>query len=232
VRKTRIAFPALTGVLAAGLVTGPALAQTVKVGIINTYSGPAAAQGTMLEMGLKLYYKLHQTDLPPGVKIELIERDDTGLKPEVAKRLAQELVTRDHVQIITGLVWSPNAVAVAPVATEAKLPVAAWYKEYGNKFPPDFESADAWDGMKAIFQLVEHTKGKFTGDEAMAFLKNWKDPNSPKGPVMIDPQSRNVIQNVYMRKVEKQNGKLVDIEFETIPMVNADGNPTGLPAPH
>jgi len=403
VRKTGIAFPALAGVLAAGLVTGPALAQTVKVGVINTYSGPTAAQGTMLEMGLKLYYTVHQKDLPPGVKIELIERDDTGINPEVAKRLAQELVTRDHIQVLTGLVWSPNAVAVAPVATEAKLPVvdmnaatlaapkstqymirtsftlqqqayplgkwaakqgykraftavtdyapghegaeafgkgftesggqmvgsvpfpappntpdfapflqrvkdahpdvlyifvpagpqatavmkaardldfahtgihiistedlvpdeqlqnmgdnvvglitsgvysadatrpankefvAAWYKEYGNKFPPDFESADAWDGMKAIFQLVEHTKGKFTGDEAMAFLKNWKDAHSPKGPVMIDPQSRNVVQNVYMRRIEKQNGKLVDIEFETIPMVDAEGNPTGLPAPH
>ena len=52
----------------------------------------------MLERGLQLYYKLHQKDLPAGVTIQLIERDDTGLNPETAKRLAQELVTRDHVQ--------------------------------------------------------------------------------------------------------------------------------------
>ncbi len=57
----------------------------------------------MLEKGLQLYYKLHQKDLPPGVKIELVERDDTGAVPEVAKRLAQELVTRDHVQILDRL---------------------------------------------------------------------------------------------------------------------------------
>src|SRR5215468_8265021 len=102
-RNNWTAVTAIGSALGAASLAAPAAAETtVKVGIINTYSGPTAAQGQMLEMGLQLYYKLHQNDLPQGVKIELIERDDTGALPDVAKRLAQELVTRDHVQILSG----------------------------------------------------------------------------------------------------------------------------------
>ena len=330
-------------------VAGAASAQSVKIGVINTFSGLTAQQGDMLEKGLQLYYKLHQKDLG-GVKVELVERDDTGANPEVSKRLAQELVTRDHVNLLTGFVWSPNFMSVAPVATEAKVPavslnaaaikavdmspymvrtsftltqqayplgkwaakqgykkaytavsdyapgiegadafsksfteaggqvvgsvkfpappttpdfapflqrvrdakpdvlyifvpagpqateimkaardldlkgagitlistedlvpdeelgnigdqavglvtsgiytadasrpanksfVEAFHKEYGDKIRnPDFETADAWDGMHMIFDLIAKTNGKFTGDEAMDFFKNWKTDRS------------------------------------------------------
>lgn len=390
-------MPTVAGaLLAAGAVTLPAAAQTVvKVGVINTFSGPTAAQGQVLEQGLQLYYKLHQKDLPRGVKIQLIERDDTGLAPDVAKRLAQELVTRDHVQILTGFVWSPNFLAMGPLANQAKIPVIslnaaateavaespymvrfsftlpqqayplglwaskqyktaftavsdyapghegadafvkgftagggkmvgsvvippppatpnfapfmqrakdahpqavyifvpagpqatqimkvshdlglqqsgahlvstedlvpdeqlpnmgdqpiglitsgiysadatrpanqafvrAWYKEYGTKTKPDFESASAWDGMHAIFALVEKTKGHFTGPEAMAFLSHWKDPNSPKGPILIDPKTRQIIENVYLRRVEKKDGHLVDVEFQSFGLIGPEGLP-------
>jgi branched-chain amino acid transport system substrate-binding protein len=390
----RFAKHALVGAALVGVAAMPASAQTVKVGIINTFSGPTAQQGEMLEKGLKLYYKLHEKDLPQGVKIELVERDDTGANPEVSKRLAQELITRDHVQMLSGFIWSPNFMSVAQLATEAKMPtlsmnaattkavtmspylarisftlpqqsyplgtwaakkgykraytavsdyapgheaeaafadafkkaggavigqvnfpappttpdfapflqrvkdakpdllyvfvpaggqatavmkasvdlgfkdagitivstqdlvpdeeiknmgdaiiglitsgtytsdsprpankafVAAWDKEYGTTLRPDFLSADGWDGMKAIFELVKKTKGKFTGDQAMAFLKGYKDTESPRGTIMIDPETRDIVQNVYMRKIEKQNGKLVDVEFETIGMTNSFG---------
>ena len=386
----------LASAAAMTLVAGMASAQTVKVGVINTFSGPDSQQGDMLERGLQLYYKLHQKDLPPGVSIQLVERDDTGLNPEVAKRLAQELVTRDHVSILTGFVWSPNFMSVAPVATEAKVPaismnaaaigavgmspymvrtsftltqqayplgtwaakhgykkafvantdyapgnegsgafakafkeaggdvvgqvkfppppttpdfapylqkvkdakpdvlyifvpagaqatevmkaardldfkgagitilstedlvpdeelqnigdqaiglvtsgiytsdatraqnkafVAAYYKEYGTKMAPDFETADAFDGMKMIFDLVTKMKGKIDGTTAMDFLSNWKDPNSPKGPVLIDPATRQIVENVYMRKVAKQGDRLVDVETENLGMMNALGQP-------
>ena len=92
------------------------------MGVINTYSGPLAAAGEQMERGIKLYMKLHEKDLPPGVTIELIRRDDTGPNPEVAKRLAQELITRDKVSLLTGVVWTPNALAMAPLLTEAKMP--------------------------------------------------------------------------------------------------------------
>src|SRR5215469_5795861 len=112
-------------VLAAALVAwaaAPAQAETIKIGVINTYSGPNASLGDQIDKGISLYVKEHEKDLPPGVTLELVRRDDTGPAPDVAKRLAQELVTRDHVQFLTGVVWSPNAGAIAPIATEGKVP--------------------------------------------------------------------------------------------------------------
>ena len=363
-------------------------AQTVKVGLINSYTGFVAQPADQGQKGFDLYVKEHEKDLPPGVKIELLRRDDTS-NPEVGKRLAQELITRDHVQLLTGIVLSPVAAAVAPMTAEAKVPllldiaaagaaiprlspyvarisftlwqesypigkwaaeqgwktgytavsdfipghdaeaaftkaftdgggkmigsvrfpptnpdfspfvqrikdakpdvvfifvpagtqatamvkamqdlglreaginvvapqdllpdeelprmgdtplglitsgtysadakrpanetfVAAWKREYGDKSIPDFFSVDAWDGMAAIYGLVKETKGSFTADQAIAFLSHWKDPDSPRGPIMIDPETRDIVQNVYIRRVEKQDGRLVDVEIATIPMV-------------
>ena len=366
----------------------PLAAQTVKVGLINSYTGFVAQPADQGQKGFDLYVKEHEKDLPPGVKIELLRRDDTS-NPEVGKRLAQELITRDHVQLLTGIVLSPVATAVAPLTAEAKVPLlldiasagvtiprispyvvrisftlwqefypigkwaaeqgwktgysavsdfipghdaeaaftkaftdgggkmigsvrfpptnpdfspfvqrikdskpdvvfifvpagtqatamikamqdlglreaginvvapqdllpdeelprmgdtplglitsgtysadakrpaneaflAAWKREYGDKSIPDFFSVDAWDGMAAIYGLVKETKGNFTADQAIAFLSHWKDPNSPRGPIMIDPETRDIVQNVYIRRVEKQGGRLVNIEIATIPMV-------------
>jgi branched-chain amino acid transport system substrate-binding protein len=97
--------------------------------------------------------------------------------------------------------------------------LAAWDKEYAGKATPDFLSAHGWDGMSAVFDLIKETNGKFTGDEAIKFLSNWKTTNSPRGTVSIDPATRDVVQNIYMRKTEMKDGKLANIEFHTIPNV-------------
>jgi len=110
---------ALCGAMA---VAVPASAQTVKIGLINTYSGPMASNGDQIEKAINLFMKLGQCKLPPGVNLEIIKRDDTGINPETAKRLAQELIVRDKVQMITGVVWTPNALSIAPLVTEAKVP--------------------------------------------------------------------------------------------------------------
>jgi branched-chain amino acid transport system substrate-binding protein len=89
---------------------------------MSTYSGPGAAQGDQLDKGVKLYMKLNGDKLPPGVKVEIITRDDTGPNPDVAKRVAQELIVREKVNYLTGFVWSPNMAAIAPLTTEAKVP--------------------------------------------------------------------------------------------------------------
>ncbi len=73
--------------------------------------------------------------------------------------------------------------------------------------------------MTAIFDLIKATKGKFTADEAMDFFKKWKNADSPRGPIEIDPETRDIIQNVYLRRVEKVDGRLANVEFETIPQV-------------
>jgi branched-chain amino acid transport system substrate-binding protein len=366
-----------------------AAAQTiVKVGVINTYSGPEAQTGDQMDKGIKLYVKEHEKDLPPGVKVELVVRDDTGPNPEVAKRLAQELITREHVQFLTGVVWTPNAAAIAPLTAEAKVPfvimnaagvtltrmspyvirvsytlpqlvtplgtwaaqqgwkkgytavpdfgpgqeaetaftkaftdaggqmvgsvrypvvnpdfapffarikdvnpdvlyifcisgkqstaimktmadlgmrtagihpvsgidlttdeelpnmgdiaigvnsasaysaaaarpqnkafLAAWKRDYGDTLLPNPFSVQGWDGMAAIFDVVKQMKGKFTGDEAMAILSHWKNPDSPRGPIAIDPETRDIVQNVYIRRVDKADGRLANVEFVTFPQV-------------
>jgi branched-chain amino acid transport system substrate-binding protein len=385
-RVLRALGPAVAGL---ALLSVPAVAQTVvKIGLINSYTGFVAQAADQGQKAFDLYLKLHEKDLPPGVKIEIIKRDDTS-NPEVGTRLAQELIARDHVQLITGIVLSPVAAAIAPLTAEAKVPMllciasagvqiprlspyiarvsftlwqqgypigkwaaeqgwkkgytavsdfipghdseasfakgfadgggqivgsvrmppqnpdfipfvqrikdakpdvafffvpadpqatalikairdlgvretginitapqdllpdealpnmgdtplgivtsgiysvagkrpanaaflAAWQKEYGDKSVPDFLSVDAWDGATAIIDLVKATNGKFTADEAMAFFKKWKNPNSPRGPVEIDPETRDVVQNIYIRRAEKVEGKLANVEIATIPMV-------------
>jgi branched-chain amino acid transport system substrate-binding protein len=61
--------------------------------------------------------------LPKGLTLDIIRRDDTGLNPELARRLAQELIVQDHVQMLAGVVFTPNAAVIAPIATEAKTPL-------------------------------------------------------------------------------------------------------------
>ena len=97
--------------------------------------------------------------------------------------------------------------------------LAAWDREYVGKAIPDFLSADGWDGMAAVFDLIKATNGKFTGDEAIKFLSTWKTANSPRGPISIDPATRDIVQNIYMRRTEMKDGKLANIEFDTIPNV-------------
>src|SRR5262249_14547289 len=117
------------------LLSAPAEADTVvKVGLINSYTGFVAQAGDLGQKGIDLYVKQHEKDLPPGVKIELIRRDDTS-NPEVGKRLAQELNQRDHVQLLAGLVLSPVAAAIAPLTAEAKVPLVISIAAAGVQIP-------------------------------------------------------------------------------------------------
>ena len=99
---------------------GSANAQdTIKIGIIMPYSGQFADTATQMDNAIKLYMKQHG-DTVAGKKIELIRKDIGGVAPDVAKRLAQELVVRDHADILAGFVLTPNALAAAAVSAEAK----------------------------------------------------------------------------------------------------------------
>ena len=100
----------------------PAAAQAVKIGIVNSYSGFLAAPGDEMQKGMDLYAKLHTKDLPQGVTVEIVKRDD-GTNPETGKRVAQELITRDKVNILLGVMGSPIAAAIAPLTAEAKIPL-------------------------------------------------------------------------------------------------------------
>jgi len=373
---------------AALLMPAAASADTIKVGIILSYSGPSASLGQQIDRGMAIYQKLNP-NVPGGHKIELIKRDDTGPAPDVAKRLAQELITRDKVKILGGVVYSNNALAIADLSRQAKVPfiimnagdaplttkspyiarvsftmwqaayplgeyavktmgiktaavlyanyapgidsktgfvtaftkaggkvaleipfpfpkipdftpflqrvkdakpdaiyaftpsgkwstalmktygdlglaqagikligpgdlvpdselanmgdtpvglitvhhysasakrpenqkfVAAWKQAYGADSVPDFMGVQGYNGMAAIYQIVAKNGSKITGESAMKALEGWKF-ESPQGPIMIDPKTRDIIDNQYLRKTEKVNGKLENVEIQTFPMV-------------
>ena len=86
--------------------------------------------------------------------------------------------------------------------------VAAWKKEYGANSTTDFFAVGAYDGMAAIVHAVQATKGKMDGDAAVKSLLGWKF-DSPQGPIMIDPETRDIVMNEYLSEVVKgADGKL------------------------
>ncbi len=108
--------------MSAFLASGASAQQPLKIGLIVPMTGPFASTGKQIDAAVKLYVAQHG-DVVAGRKIEVLLRDDTGTAPETTKRLAQELVTNDHAEIIAGFGLTPLAFAAAPVATEAKTPM-------------------------------------------------------------------------------------------------------------
>ena len=364
---------------------------TIKLGLIASFSGPFADVGQQIENGMKAYVKEHG-DTVAGKRIEILRRDTTGPAPEVAKRLAQELVTRDKVDFLVGFGLTPEALAAAPVATEGKTPmiimnaatsiittkspyivrisltlpqVAApmgdWaakngikkvstivadygpgidaesffkkaftegggtvidslrvplknpdfsafvqrikdaqpeavfvfvpageqcvafmkaFKERGladagikiiatgdlfddhqlqaigdaalgavsthhysvahdspeNKAflkayldangaaagSPNFMSVAGYDGMAAIYAVAEKLGGVMDADKALAILKGFTRI-SPRGPITIDPETRDIVQTIYLRRVEKVDGQLRNVEFANVGVLKDPG---------
>jgi branched-chain amino acid transport system substrate-binding protein len=378
---------ALSGLALAALIGAvPASAQdTVKVGVISAYTGQFADTAAQIDNGIKLYMK-QNGDTVAGKKIEIIRKDTGGPNPDVAKRLAQELVVRDNVDILAGFTLTPEALGAASVSAEAKklmvvmnaatsiivtkspyivrasltlpqisatlgtwavtkggvkkaytmvsdfgpgidaetwfqkafkdaggeivgsvrMPVAnpdfaafvqrakdlnpesififipggaqpaalgksfaergidpnkiklfstgepvdetaikalgdlalgrisAWHYDYNLpskknqdfvkafndefKRNPDFFAMGGYDGMHLIYEALKKAGGKTDGDSLIAAAKglSW---DSPRGPVSIDPETRDVINTVYIRKVEKVGGNIVNVGFDKIEKV-------------
>ena len=99
--------------------------------------------------------------------------------------------------------------------------VAAIAKD-NNGMRANFMSVGGYDGMHLIYEALKKTGGKTDGDALVAAMKGmaWE---SPRGPISIDPETRDIIQNVYMRRVEKVDGQLWNVEFETFPNVKDPG---------
>ncbi|MFZ2295999.1 MAG: ABC transporter substrate-binding protein [Polaromonas sp.] len=377
-KKPLIAFALTAAVSAAAWAADP-----VKIGLVLPMSGPFASYGKQIEHGVKLYLAT-QGDTFGGRKIELIVKDDSpGTAGDVSKRLAQELVIKDKVDILAGFGLTPSAFAVAPVATDAKkpmvimnaatssvttksnyivrtsmtlpqnsAPIASWaaknkikkvftlvadfgpghdaegqfkktftaaggtivgevrapvknpdfapflqkikdtkpdavflflppggetiafmkgFKERGlaqagiqlistgdlpdedilealgdsalglitsfhyseaHKSPenkayteayykaypkdrPNFMSVGGYDGMRLIAEVLKKTNGDTNADKFVEAAKGMKWV-SPRGPISIDPATRDIVQNIYIRKVEKVGGKLQNVEFDHV----------------
>ena len=374
---------ALGGLATAALIAvSPAGAQgTVKVGVIMAYSGQFADTAAQIDNGIKLYMKQHG-DTVAGKKIEIIRKDTGGPNPDVAKRLAQELIVRDGVDILAGFTLTPEALAAADVSAEAKkfmvimnaatsiittkseftartsmtLPmvgdtlgkwavkngikkaytmvadfapghdaeqsfhtafkaaggeivgsvrmplanpdfsafvqrakdlnpesififvpggaqpaaigkafaernvdpakikilstgepvdeqalkslgdiavgrISAWHYDYNLNNPvnkafvaafnaefkrnPDFFAVGGYDGMHLIYEALKKTGGKTDADALIAAAKGMKW-TSPRGPMMIDPETRDVVETIYIRRVQKVGGNLVNVEFDKV----------------
>lgn len=95
--------------------------QPLRIGLIATYSGPYADYGRQFDAGVALYLKEHGGKIA-GRPVEIVKKDTAGPAPDASKRIAQELIVRDKVQLLTGLDFSPNAYAVGAVAAQARIP--------------------------------------------------------------------------------------------------------------
>jgi branched-chain amino acid transport system substrate-binding protein len=109
----------------------------------------------------------------------------------------------------------PYSIAHASAANEAF--VSAFRKANNNR-RPNIVALSAYDGMHLVYAALEKTKGDTDGDALTGAMKGmqWE---SPRGPVSIDPATRDIVQNIYMRKVERRDGELYSIEFEAFPAV-------------
>ena len=143
--------------------------EPVKVGLVAPFSGPQGDYGKQMEAGIKAFFKLHG-DTFAGRKIQILVRDTGGPNPEVAKRLTQELVTRDNVDFLAGYGFTPEAMAAAPVATEAKKPMivmnaassvvttrSPYIARFSMTLPQVSAPMGTWaakNGIKTVYTLV------------------------------------------------------------------------------
>ena len=98
--------------------------------------------------------------------------------------------------------------------------VAAYRKDFGNR--PGFMAVSGYDGIHLIYEALKKTGGNTDGDKLIEAMKGMKW-ESPRGPISIDPETRDIVQNIYMRKVEKVDGELYNVEFQTFPDVKDAG---------
>ena len=122
--------------------------------------------------------------------------------------------------VALGVVNSHHYSAAHPSALNKQF-VEAFQKANPN-MRPNFMAVAGYDGMHLIYEALTSTKGNTDGDALLAAMKG-KSWESPRGPIMIDPATRDIVQDVYIRKVERVNGSLYNVEFETIKAVKDPG---------
>ena len=117
--------------------------------------------------------------------------------------------------VMLGVITAHNYSAAHPSAANKKY-VEDFKK--ANNFRPNFISTGGWDGMHLIYEALKKTNGDTDGEKLIGAMKGmaWE---SPRGPISIDPETRDIVQNIYMRKVEKVNGELFNVEFATFEAV-------------
>ena len=158
--------------------------------------------------------------VPSGAGAQFVKQFvERGLDKSGIKFIAEGSLTEDDIvnnigDAALGIITSQHYSA-AHNSPENKKFVAAFKKANGG-MRPNLMAVQSYDGMHLIYEALKKTKGSTNGDAVVAAMKgmSWI---SPRGPITIDPATREVIQNIYIRKVERVNGELYNVEFETIP---------------
>jgi branched-chain amino acid transport system substrate-binding protein len=119
-----------------------------------------------------------------------------------------------------GVVTSHHYSAAHPSAANKKFVEA--FEKANKGLRPNFMAVGGYDGMRLIYEALKKTNGKGGGDALLANMKGQLF-ESPRGPMFIDAQTRDVVQNIYLRKVERKNGGLYNIEFDVIKDVKDPG---------
>ncbi|HEX7045873.1 MAG TPA: ABC transporter substrate-binding protein, partial [Burkholderiales bacterium] len=119
-----------------------------------------------------------------------------------------------------GVVTSHHYSAAHPSAANKKFVEA--FEKANKGLRPNFMAVGGYDGMRVIYEALKKTQGKGGGDALLAAMKG-QVFESPRGPVYIDAQTRDIVQNVYLRKVERKNGQLYNVEFDVIKDVKDPG---------
>ena len=166
--------------------------------------------------------------LPPGGQtISFIRSyEERGLAKAGIKIIATGDLTDDGVleamgDATLGIVTSFHY-SYAHDSPENKAFLKAYVDANGTKLRPNFMACAGYDGMAAIAEALKKTSGSTDPDALMAAFKGMK-LTSPRGAIMIDPETRDIVQTVYIRRVEKVNGALVNVEFDKFPYVKDPG---------
>jgi branched-chain amino acid transport system substrate-binding protein len=139
--------------------------------------------------------------------------DKSGIRLIATGDVTDDDQLNDMGDVALGVVNSHHYSAAHPSATNKKF-VAAF--EAANKFRPNFMAVAGYDGMRVVYKALEATKGKGGGDALLAAMKG-QIFESPRGPVLIDAQTRDIVQDIYIRKVERvpsMNNQLYNVEFD------------------
>ena len=144
--------------------------------------------------------------------------DKAGIKLIAIGDVTDDDQLNDMGDVALGVINSHHYSAAHPSATNKKF-VDAF--QAANKFRPNFMAVGGWDGMRVIYNALNATKGQ--GGEALLNAMKGQVFESPRGPVLIDAQTRDIVQDIYIRKVERKDGQLWNIEFDVQKAVKDPG---------
>ncbi|QKO21462.1 ABC transporter substrate-binding protein [Rhodoferax sp. BAB1] len=166
------------------------------------------------------------TFVPSGVGSALMKQfAERGLDKAGIRMIAEGSVTDDDLlnsmgDVALGVVTAHHYSAAHDSAVNQKF-VEAYQKAY-NGARPNFMAVGAYDGMRVIYEALKATKGDTGGDALLAAMKG-QIFESPRGPMYIDAQTRDVVHNIYIRRVERRKGQLYNVEISTLPDVKDPG---------